>query len=325
MNKNVKYIIIALLVFSSILCVISITYFETADVVAVYTRNNLFWSNAEFFDDGAVKLDLKHGKTSVRLKNDVKGNIGFCLYLYDEKEIANAIKLSAKGMTEIGENAYPASLAGCDVKCAYRGVLAGNEKKNFVIESTGDTEIRLLMIIEDNNSYPKTAESIPTLANVKLNAEVLLDGQYARGREYAFTLKDEEGGMIETVQNDDGYISFSNIALKEKGTYIYYLSQSEGKNKKTIYDKSVYKISVVAEAKNEVQVFYEKDGVPKETLPRFSNYKESTPHQNSIEYPTNEKKASRKPNFLLWSTLAIGILLALFYGIAHRKGNAKND
>lgn len=322
MNKNIKYIIIAFLVFLSVTCVISIMCFKSADVVAVYTRNNLSWSNADAFDDGSIKLDLSNGKTTVRLKNDVKGNIGYNLYLYAEKEISNEVNLSAKDMTEINKNEYPASLKNSNVKCAYRGFLEGNGKKTFEIHSTADTSFKLLMVIEDNNSYPKEEKSIPTVANIKFYAEVLLDGQYPRGKDYSFSLKDEAGAVIETVHNDDGYISFSNIALKEKGTYMYYLSQNKGKDEKTSYDKSIYKIDVVVEEKNVAKVFYEKDGRSKETLPRFSNYKEIkdiSGAENVIEYPTNEKKSSKQPNYLLISTLAIGFLLILFYIVMGKK------
>ena len=298
--------------------IIFITCFKSADVEAVYTRYNLSWSNADVFEDGSINLDLTNRKTTVRLKNDVKGNIGYNLYLYSEKEISNEVKLSAKGMTEIDKNEYPASLKNCDIKCAYRGFLDGNGKKDFEIHSTGDTTIKLLMIIEDNNSYPKEEKSIPTIANVKFSAEVLLDGQYPRGNDYSFSLKDAQGAVIETVNNDDGYISFSNIALKEKGTYIYYLSQNEGKDEKTTYDKSIYKINVVVEEKNVAKVSYEIDGTSKETLPRFSNYKE-VENISGVEYPTNEKKSTKQPNYLLITTLVVTFLLILFYILMCRK------
>ncbi len=301
-----------------VLSIIFITCFKSADVEAVYTRYSLSWSNAEVFEDGSIDLDLTNGKTTVRLKNDVKGNIGYNLYLYSEKEISNEVKLSAKDLTEIDKNEYPDSLKNCDIKCAYRGYLEGNGKKEFEIHSTDDTSIKLLMIIEDNNSYPKEEVIKPTLANVKFSAEVLLDGQYPRGNDYLFSLKDESGAVIETVNNDDGYISFSNIALKEKGTYIYYLSQNEGKDDETTYDKSIYKINVVVEEKNIAKVSYEIDGAPKETLPRFSNYKE-VENISGVEYPTNEKKSTKQPNYLLIITLAVTFLLILFYILMSRK------
>ncbi len=318
MNKNIKYIIIAFFVFLLVLSIILITCFKSADIEAVYTRYSLSWSNAEVFEDGSIDLDLKNGKTTVRLKNDVKGNIGYNLYLYAEKEISNEVKLSAKDLTEIHQNEYPDSLKNCDIKCAYRGYLEGNGRKDFEIHSTDDTSIKLLMIIEDNNSYPKEEVIKPTLANVKFSAEVLLDGQYPRGNDYSFSLKDESGAIIETVNNDDGYISFSNIALKEKGTYIYYLSQNEGKDDETTYDESIYKVNVVVEEKNVAKVSYEIDGTPKETLPRFSNYKE-VENISGVEYPTNEKKSTKQPNYLLITTLAVTFLLILFYILMSRK------
>ena len=290
--------------------------------MAVYTRNNLSWSNAEVSEDGSIKLDLTNGKTTIRLKNDVKGNIGYNIYLYAEKEISSEVKLSEKDMTEINKDEYPNFLKKCDVKYAYRGYLEGNDKKNFKIKATHSSDLRFLMIIEDNNSYPKEEKRIPTIANVKFNAEVLLDGQYPRGNDYSFSLKDEAGTVIETVHNDDGYISFSNIALKEKGTYIYYLSQNEGKDKETNYDKSIYKINVAVEEKNAAKVSYEIDGTPKETLPRFSNYKENKniiDTENIVEYPTNEKKSNKQPNYLFISTLGISVLLIIFYIMMHKK------
>lgn len=319
MNKSIKYILIAFLVILSVFCVICIAYFKSANVMGVYTRNNLSWSNAEFLEDGSIKVDLTDGKTTVRLKNDVEGRIGYNIYLYTEKETTNEVNLPEKDMTEINKNDYPSFIKECDVKCAYRGHLKGNDKKDFEIKATDATDLRLLMIIEDNNSYPKEEKSSPTIANVKFSAEVLLDGQYPRGNDYSFSLKDESGTVIETVHNDDGYISFSNIALKEKGTYIYYLSQIEGKDEETTYDKSVYKINVVVEEKNVAKVSYEKDGTSKETLPRFSNYKEIIDAENIVEYPINEKKSNEHPNYLLLSTLTIGVLLIIFYIMMHKK------
>ena len=322
MSRNIKYIIIAFLVFSIVLAVISITCFKSSDVTVVYTRNNLSWSNTDVFEDGSIDLDLTNGKTTIRLKNDVKGNIGYNIYLYSVEEDSNTATLSSEDMTEINKNEYPDSLKNCDIKCAYRGYVKGGEKKDFEIRSTADTGLKLLMVIEDNNSYPKEEKTIPTIANVKFSAEVLLDGQYPRGNDYLFSLKDAQGTVVETIHNDDGYISFSNIALKQKGTYTYYLSQNEGKDGETTYDKSIYTINVVVEEKNVAKVSYEKDGTPRETLPRFSNYKEIkdiSDMENIVEYPINDKKSNEQPNYLLWSTLAIGVLLVIFYIIAHRK------
>lgn len=312
-----KCILTAFLLFSLIIIIILIANFNSADFLAVYTRNTLSWDNTEVLDDGTVSLGSLNGKTTVKLKNDVKGNIGYNIYLYSE-EASDEVKVNIKDVTEINKNEFPYSLNNYDVKCAYRGYLKGNDKKVFEITSTNATDLKLLIIIEDNNSYPKEEENLPTIANVKFSAEVLLDGQYPRGKDYSFSLKNAKGEVIETVHNDDGYISFSNIALKKKGTFTYYLSQNEGKNKKTSYDNSVYKINVVVEEKNVTTVTYEKGDTPIETLPRFSNYKEITDIQGT-ENPVNEKKSNEQPNYLLITVIAISFLLILLYITAGKK------
>ena len=162
LGKYIKYISIAFLVFSSVLCVISITTFcKSKDIVSVYTKNNLSWDNADVSEDGSINLDLTNGETTVQLKNHVKGRIGYNIYLYTEKETSDEVKLSKKDMTEISKNEYPYSLREWDVKCAYRGYLNGNSKKDFQIKSTNTTDLKLLLIIEDNNSYPKKEKNIP--------------------------------------------------------------------------------------------------------------------------------------------------------------------
>ena len=320
MSKKNIYILIAFLVLLSVISVLFITHLRTADAVAVYTKNTLSWTGAEVLEDGAARLRACKGKTTVQLRNQVAGNIGYYLYLYGKT--ADGVQLSAKGATAIPKEEHPVSPEGYDVKGAYRGYLAGGEKKNFTIRADEDTDLMLVLIMEDNNSYPREEESLPIVANIKFSAEVLLDGQYPRGSQFSFVLKDADGAVLETVRNEDGYIAFSNIALREKGSYIYYLSQNRGKDNETNYDQSVYKINVIAEGKNDVRVSYEKDGTRVETLPRFSNYKERTDlvrTENAVEYPTNEKKDDAPTNFLLIIAAGVALLLIIFYIVSGRR------
>ena len=322
MNKLFRYIIITLLVISAISISGCSVNFNTADVTAVYTRNNLTWANAVIYDDSSVWLDLSQGETTVRLVNNVHGNIGYSIYLYTLDDTDYDVELSAKGITVINYEEYPETLAEYDIKCAYNCSLTGNGKRDFVVKTVPGADIRLLVIVEDNNSYPKLPKAAPTIANVKFSAEVLLDGQYPRGDEYTFTLKDESDNILETVHNDDGYIAFSNIPLKDKGTHIFYLAQSEGSDKDTCYDTSVYKIKVDVQDQNVARVYYEKNGEPKVTLPRFTNYKlskELAGKEDITEYPANSKKSTNKPNYLLMLTISVALLIICAYMFAGRK------
>ena len=131
MSKYTKYIMIAFLVFSFSLAIILVTGLKSADITATYTRNQLTWRKADVADDGSIKLSPSAEKTTIRLQNEVEGDIGYYIYLYTEKESAVACALSSKGITEISEKEYPRSLGKYDVKCAYSGLLAGKSKKNF--------------------------------------------------------------------------------------------------------------------------------------------------------------------------------------------------
>lgn len=320
MSKKNIYILIAFLVLLSVISTFFITHFRSADAVAVYTRNALSWTGAKALEDGAVHFHARKGKNTVQLRNQVAGNIGYYLYLYGKT--ADRVQLSAKDGTAIPKEEYPLSLEGYNVKGAYRGYLAGGGKRNFTIRADEETDLMLLLIMEDNNSYPKEEESLPVVANIKFSAEVLLDGQYPRGNRFSFALTDAEGTVLETVRNEDGYIAFSNIALREKGSYIYYISQTQGKDDKISYDQSVYKINVIAEGKNDVRISYEKDGTRVETLPRFSNYKERTElvrTENVVEYPTNEKKDDTQANVLLIIAVGVALLLIIFYIVSGRR------
>ena len=75
---------------------------------------------------------------------------------------------------------------------------------------------------------------------------------------------------------------------------------------------------MIVEEKNVAKVYYEKDGTSRETLPRFLNYKENQ-DKNIVEYPTNEKKLNNQTNYLLISSLLIGVLLVLFYIVIGKK------
>ena len=319
MKKNIKYLIIALLVICAL--VAGALYFNRADLSVSYTRYNLAWDDMTASEDGSVSLSLAKGTTTLQLKNEVKGNVGYNLYLYSEDKSSAAVSLLEKNSTKIEKNSFPSDLEDADVKCAYRGFIEGNSKRTFKISSSEECSLKLLMIIEDNNSYPKEATA-PVIANVKFSAEVLLDGQYSRGSSYSFSLKDEAGTLIESVKNDDGYIHFSNIPLTAIKTYTYYLSQDMGKDNKTSYDTSVYKFTVDVKGKNNTTVICEKDGQVVETLPRFSNYKDYKDvikDKGQIEYPTNDKKAESKPNYLVIATVAIALLLIIFFIATTRK------
>ena len=100
MDKTKKAIIIAFAILLSAICVILLICFKSADVTAIYTRNSLSWKNADLLDDGALKLDLTTGKTTLQLKNEVLGRIGYNIYLYEKNDTPNECKLIASDVVD---------------------------------------------------------------------------------------------------------------------------------------------------------------------------------------------------------------------------------
>ncbi len=109
---------------------------------------------------------------------------------------------------------------------------------------------------------------------IKLVAEKLLDGQYARGDHYSFVLTDEQGNVLQTVRNRDGYLEFDAFYLTTTGDHVYYMKELAGEDADLIYDDTVYKVLItvsVRDGKALAHISYEKDGQSYRLLPRFHN------------------------------------------------------
>ncbi len=115
----------------------------------------------------------------------------------------------------------------------------------------------------------------PAPADVKVLGEVFLDGKPAEGRGYVFVLTDEDGNILQRVQNEGGMIKFRPIVQEHPGTYIYYIRAAEALDSESILDDAVYKVIVTVTQENGVlvtKIKYEKDGEPYNAgLPRFYN------------------------------------------------------
>lgn len=164
---------------------------EAPDATVTYTKNNMQW---DIPTDGSGTADLGifgeagedeqyplvhpfSGDTYyLRLKNGVRGQIGYSMYIYCENEhdIPLEFKVTkTEDMKNISKINYPASLKDKEVLAAVSGAVDGYNLKDFEIDwswktksDETDTEIgdaavdedllytiNVLMIIEDNNIY----------------------------------------------------------------------------------------------------------------------------------------------------------------------------
>ncbi len=128
----------------------------------------------------------------------------------------------------------------------------------------------------------------PDPVSVKLAAEKLMDGEYPRGSDFSFALKDETGSEVQTVKNRDGLIEFDTLTFDKEGSYGYTITENAGRDSKIDYDKSIYKVIVtITKQQNTLSasVTYEKDDEVYKLLPRFVNKTKGTTPQDDPENP----------------------------------------
>ena len=141
------------------------------------------------------------------------------------------------------------------------------------------------------NTYVKPAEptepsdsdtpTYPTI-RVPLNVGKKLENGILKGGEYKFQLRDKNGALIEEVTNTaDGTVIFSDRTFsKEVSNWTYTISEVEGGDPRTTYDKTVYTVKVTTKAidgKLKARVDVEKNGVPYDRSIVFTNCKDIPP------------------------------------------------
>ncbi len=113
----------------------------------------------------------------------------------------------------------------------------------------------------------------PAPLYIKLTAEKLTDGQYARGSEFTFVLTDANGNVVQTVKNKDGNVEFDSLIFDAEGIYIYSMTEKNGGNKNYQYDDTVYTVTITVVktgSKYFASIVYHKNGELYLALPRFS-------------------------------------------------------
>lgn len=152
-----------------------------------------------------------------------------------------------------------------------------------------------------------------TPAAVKLTAEKVLDGRFARGNDFTFELKDAAGKLIQSVKNDDGHVEFGTLRFDAAGTYTYFLTEKAGTKAGATYDNALYKITVTVtkgDSAYQAVVTYEKNGETYKAVPRFHNWSPNVPVNPNPPEPDNPKTGDDS-DIMLYSILAGASLLAL--------------
>ena len=109
--------------------------------------------------------------------------------------------------------------------------LTGSENANGTIEADQD------MTATFTNAYT------PGQTSATISATKTMDGAIPTGT-YSFELKDSEGKVLQTVENDGSSVAFAPIAYASAGTYTYTIDEVAGSNRNVSYDSHVETVTV---------------------------------------------------------------------------------
>ncbi len=162
---------------------------EAPDSIATYSRGKLTWSGVSvdgagvadlgiFGDHAPGELPLIHpyskGTYYLRLKNDVVGTVGYSLYFYTDNPTEIPLEFNVTRTNEMSDVlAIPVELMGKQIVTSVSGIVDGRNMRNLEVKWNWKTEsdlkdtqlgdkavsedliytIKLLVVIEDNNSY----------------------------------------------------------------------------------------------------------------------------------------------------------------------------
>ncbi len=115
----------------------------------------------------------------------------------------------------------------------------------------------------------------PDPAVVNIEAAKTMDGKTPSGSAFTFVLRDRDGNVVQTVNNNGGSIHFSPMNFREAGVYEYSLSEEKGDNSTIRYDKTVFEVIVTvmigSDGNAAAAISYQQNGKQIDSIPVFRN------------------------------------------------------
>lgn len=161
-------------------------------------------------------------------------------------------------------------------------VITEGDNSGYTVTVNGGSETTALGTIQANTTVTAAfnnhkpsgggGDSDPSPAKVVITAHKTLDGG-APPNHFTFQMKDSNGKVIQTKNNNGNAVTFDTLVFSKTGVYTYYLSEQIGTDNNIIYDTASYtiKIEVTKSGDYQAAVFYEKDGQAYHGVPAFSN------------------------------------------------------
>lgn len=220
---------------------------------------------AIYNDDGEILKD-KNGNEYKVTVTDKNNPASFAPIVYDEwseigehdyiiKEIVPTATSEKDGKLYDDKYVYDSSSHAVNVK-----VGVNSERTEYTAKVTLDgTENKTVAVFY--NEYINPAELVLTATKSLEGTEQIADGIFS------FSLKDENGNVIETVTNKGNTVTFGKLTYNKLGTYKYSVCENRGDNLSILYDRTCYDINV--------EVVHNKDMTAYETIVTVTNGSEA--------------------------------------------------
>jgi len=164
---------------------------------------------------------------------------------------------------------------GTDLNCTYDS--AQYRLRLFVtLTENGSKEVSALVLGQGNEKATSVVFQNHWADPVYLSifAWKTLDGNAPRDGAFTFRLLAEDGEVIYETENDGRRVRFPALRFDREGTFRFFLKEVAGKDKKILYDRAVYTITVTVtrDADYRAEVTYERNGKPWSGTPSFANF-----------------------------------------------------
>ena len=181
-------------------------------------------------DEFEFVLTDKDGVEVETVKNDKDGNIKFNELTFDQEgTYTYTISEKKAGTTEKGVT-YDANPVKATVT---------------VTKDPATGKLSSTVSYDNNDNVFKNCYK-PALVKAELEVSKNLNGRPLKNGEFNFVLKDENGAVVETVQNDgDGKVKFSELSFKKADTYNYTIVELNDGEANITYDELEVKVKVI--------------------------------------------------------------------------------
>lgn len=111
-------------------------------------------------------------------------------------------------------------------------------------------------------------------AYLTLSARKTMDGTTPKDGAFTFRLLSEDGEVLHEVKNRGRRVTFPALRFDREGTFRFFIKEAAGRNRKILYDRSVYTVTVTVTKDTDyrTQVTCERNGKPWTGTPSFANY-----------------------------------------------------